>query len=732
MGVVLSALRRAVRTAGRTRPPRDWSVQRLESRVLLSGAFAANGPSGDAAFLAAAPPPEADRFEPNESFAEARGIGSAGHLVLDGLTFHAPGDQDHFRFTALRPGTLKVAAWFEGSSSTDVSLSVYNPDGSPENSAVVAAGQDYYLRVSDAGGVTVSDYSLSVEIESNARPWVAIFGPGGLQKGDLPIDYLLFDADSDPCAVLVEYSVDNGNTWLAATAGPGGDGTTGLSSSGAGTRHSFVWDTTADLGTTYTTGVRVRITPGDPDEAGSPTISTRFPVDNLLNHPPAGVWLTPDEAADNPGTFRTFTAEYQDTEGAADIDIAYLRVLNASTGRALVAVYYGPTNKLYLVAEDGVTLLGGFAPGSANTISNSLGILDAASTTLSRADDILTVDWRLSAGEPLIGANTLQLLSRDHSFAWSTWTTHGSWFVVNPANSPPTGAGITPGSGLDNVDVFRTFTAQYRDPNGASDIDIAYLRVANASSGATLTAVYYGPTNRLYLVAEDGSTLLGGFTPGSANTLTNTRGTLNVANTSVSRSGDTMTVHWSVSAKAPLVGANSLQLLSRDHFFAWSAWTTHGSWSVLNHANSAPAGVGITPNPASDAAGTFRAFTARYRDADGAADIDIAYLRVANSSTGQALTAVYYGPTNRLYLVAEDGVTLLGGFAPGSANTISNSLGTLDVAATTLSRSGDTLTVNWSLSPKATLAGANSLQLLARDRSFAWSPLTAFGTWTIG
>jgi hypothetical protein len=245
-----------------------------------------------------------------------------------------------------------------------------------------------------------------------------------------------------------------------------------------------------------------------------------------------------------------------------------------------------------------------------------------------------------------------------------------------------------------------------------------------------LTALYYGPTDKLYLVAEDGSTLLGGFVPGSANTISNSLGTLDVANTTLTRSGDVLTVNWALSPKATLAGSNSTQLLARDRGFAWSPLTAHGSWSVSNPANIAPTNAGLTPAASSDPAGTLRTFTAQYGDADGASDVDIAYLRVHSPSTGKVLTALYYSPTNRLYLLSETGA-LLGGYAPGSANTITNSLGTLDVANTSVSRSGNTMTVNWAISAKATMAGTNNLQLMARDRSFGWSPLTTLGTWTI-
>jgi hypothetical protein len=109
----------------------------------------------------------------------------------------------------------------------------------------------------------------------------------------------------------------------------------------------------------------------------------------------------------------------------------------------------------------------------------------------------------------------------------------------------------------------------------------------------------------------------------------------------------------------------------------------------------------------------------------------LVYLRVKNPANGTVLLLLYKACQNKLFLVDEDGQTLLGGFAPGSANTISNRLGTLDCAGTTVTRAGDTLTVNWRVAGNAPLAGETLVQQISRDRSKVWSGTTACGTWVL-
>ena len=101
---------------------------------------------------------------------------------------------------------------------------------------------------------------------------------------------------------------------------------------------------------------------------------------------------------------------------------------------------------------------------------------------------------------------------------------------------------------------------------------------------------------------------------------------------------------------------------------------------------------------------------------DGALNLNFLFLSVNANDPARRLQAVYNLLTNRLSLLADDGVTLLGNFAPGSSNVISNSHGSLNCAGTGISISGNRLTVLWSVSATPALTGANTISLRARDR----------------
>lgn len=108
--------------------------------------------------------------------------------------------------------------------------------------------------------------------------WVGT--PIGIQMGNVAIAYGLIDANSDVCHIVVEYSPDGGANWFPAAMGVGGDGTEGLSSTAAGQRHTFLWDSFQDLPNTTNLNVVVRIAPNDVDGAGNVATSSRFAIHN--------------------------------------------------------------------------------------------------------------------------------------------------------------------------------------------------------------------------------------------------------------------------------------------------------------------------------------------------------------------------------------------------------------------------------------------------------------------
>jgi hypothetical protein len=99
--------------------------------------------------------------------------------------------------------------------------------------------------------------------------------------------------------------------------------------------------------------------------------------------------------------------------------------------------------------------------------------------------------------------------------------------------------------------------------------------------------------------------------------------------------------------------------------------------------------------------GTYRRFNASYADPNGASNIRYVYLSINRFNPAKRLEALYDAQTNLLYLYADDGVTLLGGFAIGSSHVISNSHASIDCATTTVGFAGNTLIMTGASRPLA-------------------------------
>src|SRR5206468_11354709 len=179
-----------------------------------------------------------------------------------------------------------------------------------------------------------------------------------------------------------------------------------------------------------------------------------------------------------------------------------------------------------------------------------------------------------------------------------------TWAYVNAA---PTNVSQSPLSATDAVGASRTFTAVYRDNNGATDLSLVYLRV-NDYIPIMLDCVYDAVANKLYVRSADGATLTGGFSPGSANVISNGHGSLDCSQTTVTPSGNTLTVDWRISLGQPLAGRNVLYLRARDKGGADTLYQrlSGGTWQITG--SRAPAVNSVSPTSASGPAGTAQAF----------------------------------------------------------------------------------------------------------------------------
>jgi hypothetical protein len=126
-------------------------------------------------------------------------------------------------------------------------------------------------------------------------------------------------------------------------------------------------------------------------------------------------------------------------------------------------------------------------------------------------------------------------------------------------------------------------------------------------------------------------------------------------------------------------------------------------------------------------------FSAVYSDSAGYTNIKTVDLLIGPETGEKAIWVSYDRTANKIYLYDDSGRTPLGGCTAGSAGKIMNTQGIIDCGRTTVSGTGKSLTVNWSITPRAAFASITekTIWMIVRGTSNRNSGWAARGTWTV-
>ena len=174
-------------------------------------------------------------------------------------------------------------------------------------------------------------------------------------------------------------------------------------------------------------------------------------------------------------------------------------------------------------------------------------------------------------------------LNADQTAIWHEGTNTG--FNLTAQNHAPAVGGVNPSIGSCNVSDTISFTTTYSDSDGWQDIVWGLFLINQSLDGRNAAYVYYkSSTNQVYLMADDNaawSHFMGGYAPGSANTIENSQVIVDLSQTSVSHTDTTLSITWAFRFKSALSGKSLHQYLyTRDSSGATDGWTEVGTWSV--------------------------------------------------------------------------------------------------------------------------------------------------------
>ena len=314
--------------------------------------------------------------------------------------------------------------------------------------------------------------------------------------------------------------------------------------------------------------------------------------------------------------------------------------------------------------------------------------------------------------------------SQGGNMDWAAATPVTRTFLVTAG--PLSVVSLSPSSGAG---ASVTFKAVYYDPNGTADLNTVLLQMNSTQSSINGCYVFYQPSgNHLYLANNAGAWITPALTPGVAGTASNSQCTLNAGSSSVTTSGDDLTLTVGLTFTGSFTISRNVYLYAAGGNSQNTGWVNAGTWTPSPIA-SPPTILGLAPKAGAGAAATFQAV---YSDPNGAGDLNTVLLQI---NTGQSETNacyVYYQPQgNHLYLSTNAGTAwLTPALTPGVAGTLSNSQCTLNGATSSVAMAGSELVLNAALSFNSGFTGYRGVYLYAAGFSGLNSGWVKQGTWT--
>ena len=423
------------------------------------------------------------------------------------------------------------------------------------------------------------------------------------------------------------------------------------------------------------------------------------------------------------GASQTFAFAFTDSNGASDIVSAYMDVNATLVPNSACYLGYTRASNLISLASDAGAWQTGLVVGSTGTSSNSQCTINAGASSVSMAGDTLTLNLALSFASGFAGAKNIYMDVKNAS-SDSGWSQKGTWTVPAVTSStPPSAASVTPSSGNG---ASQTFGFAFTDTNGASDIVTAYVDVNASLVPNSACYLSYTRGSNTISLASDSGTWQSGLTIGSTGTSSNSQCTLNAGASSMSASGDTLTLNLALSFASGFAGGKNIYMDVKNASLD-SGWSRNGTWTVPGTPAPTLAAVSVTPSSGS---GSSQTFAFAFSDPNGASDIVTEYMDVNASLVPNNACYLSYTRASNTISLASDAGAWQTGLTIGGAGTSSNSQCTINAGASSVSASGNTLTLNLALSFSSGFAGAKNIYMDVKNATLDsnWSQK---GTWTV-
>ncbi len=291
----------------------------------------------------------------------------------------------------------------------------------------------------------------------------------------------------------------------------------------------------------------------------------------------------------------------------------------------------------------------------------------------------------------------------------SGWKTMGSWMVGSVAEQPPSAESVSPSSGFGTTQQF-SFVAS--SPNGAGNLAIVKMLFNTTLyrvNGCYLT--YLAAGNQLSLLTDDGTTSTSG-QPGATVILSNSQCSVDLSATTVTALGNTLTVAPTITFKSGFKAGIQTYMYVADFVGMNTAWKTIGWWMVGSLAEQPPSVVSVSP---SSGYGTTQQFSFVASSPNGAGNLAVVKVLFNTALQWPNSCDLGYIAAGNQFLLLSDGADQWITGQPGTTGTLSNAQCSVDLSATTVTASGNTLTIAPTITFKSGFEAGKHIYMYAAD-----------------
>jgi hypothetical protein len=294
-----------------------------------------------------------------------------------------------------------------------------------------------------------------------------------------------------------------------------------------------------------------------------------------------GVVVTADSAtpASGSGAAQTFALQYSDTAGMTDLATMWVwfnATFAPTATNSCLAYYQTSTQTLSLLNDAGTAWMSSTIP-NAGTLQNSSCTIQLPVTTVMGTGNTLTLNLAVTFSAAFSGTKNIYMYAAGSSGANSGWQTRGAWTVAGGV--VVTADSVAPASGSGAT---QTFALQYSDTAGLSDLSAMWVwfNATFASTAANSCLAYYqASTQTLFLLNDAGTAWMSSTIP-TAGTLHNSSCTIDLSNTVVFGTLNTLTLNLAVTFSPTYSGVKNIYMYANGSGGAHSGWQTRGNWTV--------------------------------------------------------------------------------------------------------------------------------------------------------